>query len=63
MLELAAFAQRGIGVIGSKAAFIEWVHSPLVALGNKMPLDFLDTSFGIQMVTKMLGRLEQGVYF
>lgn len=62
VLELAAFAQRGIEVIGDKESFAEWLHSPLVALGNKTPLDFLDTSFGIQMVTKILGRLEQGVY-
>jgi len=62
VLELAAFAQRGIEVIGDKESFTEWLHSPLVALGNKTPLDFLDTSFGIQMVTKVLGRLEQGVY-
>ena len=62
VLELAAFTQRGIEVIGSKEGFIEWLHSPLVALGNKMPVDFLDTSFGIQMAIKILGRLEQGVY-
>lgn len=62
VLELAAFAQRGIEVIGNKESFAEWLHSPVVSLGNKMPLDFLDTSFGIQMVTKLLGRLEQGVY-
>lgn len=62
VLELAAFAQRGIEVIGDKVSFAEWLQSPLVALGNKTPLDFLDTSFGIQMVTKILGRLEQGVY-
>lgn len=62
VLELAAFAQRGIDVIGSREGFIEWLHSPLMALGNKTPLDFLDTSFGIHLVTKMLGRLEQGVY-
>jgi putative toxin-antitoxin system antitoxin component (TIGR02293 family) len=62
VLELAAFAQRGIEVIGSKAGFAEWLHSPLTALGNKMPVDFLDTSFGISLVLKILGRLEQGVY-
>ena len=62
VLELAAFAQRGIEVIGDKESFAEWLHSPLVSLGNKTPLNFLDTSFGIQMVTKLLGRLEQGVY-
>ncbi len=62
VLELAAFAQRGIDVIGNKTAFAEWLHSPLASLGNKTPLDFLDTSFGIQMITRLLGRLEQGVY-
>ena len=62
VLELAAFVQRGIEVIGNKSAFIDWLHSPVLSLGNKAPIDFLDTSFGIQMVTKILGRLEQGVY-
>lgn len=62
VLELASFAQRGIEVIGNKDAFIEWLHSPLMALGNKAPLDYLDTSFGIQMVIKVLGRLEHGVF-
>ncbi|MBS1620498.1 MAG: DUF2384 domain-containing protein [Bacteroidetes bacterium] len=62
VLELAAFAQRGIEVIGSKQGFIEWLQSPLIMLDNKSPLDYLDTSFGIQMITKILGRLEQGVY-
>jgi len=62
VLELAAFASRGIQVIGSKSGFQQWMHSPLLALGNRKPLDFLDTTFGIQMVSKILGRLEQGVY-
>jgi putative toxin-antitoxin system antitoxin component (TIGR02293 family) len=62
VLELASFAQRGIQVIGEKEAFAEWVHSPLVALDNKKPIDFLDTSFGINVLLKILGRLEQGVY-
>lgn len=62
VLELAAFTQRGIEVTGSKESFQEWLQSPLISLGNNTPLHFLDTSFGIQMVTKVLGRLEQGVY-
>lgn len=62
VLELAAFAQRGIEVIGSKESFAEWISSPLISPGSKAPLDFLDTSFGIRMVTKIFGRLEQGVY-
>ncbi|MGB3004904.1 MAG: antitoxin Xre/MbcA/ParS toxin-binding domain-containing protein [Chitinophagaceae bacterium] len=62
VLELASFVQRGIQVIGNKQAFKEWLHSSLIALGNQTPIDYLDTSFGIQMVIKILGRLEHGVY-
>ncbi len=62
VLELASFVQRGIQVIGSRDGFAEWLQSPLLALGNKKPLDFLDTSFGINFLLKILGRLEQGVY-
>ncbi len=62
VLELASFAQRGIDVIGSKDGFTEWIQSPLPALGNKTPVDFLDTSFGINFLLKILGRLEQGVF-
>lgn len=62
VLELATFVQRGIEVIGGREAFKEWLHSPLMSLGDKSPLDFLDTSFGIQMASKILGRIEHGVY-
>jgi putative toxin-antitoxin system antitoxin component (TIGR02293 family) len=62
VLELAAFIKRGIDVIGSEEAFKEWLHSPILALGNRAPIDFLDTTFGIQMAVRVLGRLEQGVF-
>ena len=62
VLELAAFTKRGIDVIGSRDAFKEWLHHPVLALGNRKPIDFLDTTFGIQIVLKILGRLEQGVF-
>lgn len=62
VLELAAFASRGVQVIGSKNGFQQWLSTPVLALGNRIPLEFLDTTFGIQMVLKVLGRLEQGVF-
>jgi putative toxin-antitoxin system antitoxin component (TIGR02293 family) len=62
VLELAAFAKRGIDVTGSEEAFKQWLHAPILALGNKKPIDYLDTSFGMQMALKVLGRLEQGVF-
>ena len=62
VLELSSLVSRGVEVIGNDADFKEWLHSPVLALGNRKPLDFLDTSFGIQMVLKVLGRLEMGVF-
>lgn len=62
VLELASFTLRGIEVLGTKELFQEWLQSPIMSLGNKKPLEFLDTTFGIQLVLKILGRLEQGVY-
>ncbi len=62
VLELSSLVSRGVEVIGNDEDFKEWLHSPILALGNRKPLDFLDTSFGIQMVLKVLGRLEMGVF-
>lgn len=62
VLELAAFAQRGLEVFGSQANFAEWLQSPLIALDGSLPKSLLDTSFGIGVLTDLLGRIEYGVY-
>jgi putative toxin-antitoxin system antitoxin component (TIGR02293 family) len=62
VLEIAEFIEQGIKILGSKQAFQQWVQTPLMALGMQTPLHFLDTSFGIRMVHKVLARLQEGVY-
>lgn len=62
VIELAQIAGRGIEVLGSKDNFQQWLHSGLIALSGKRPIDFLDTSFGIRMLYRLLGRIEHGVY-
>ncbi len=62
VMELASFTQRGIDVLGSQAAFSLWLKSPLPALNHDTPLQYLDTSFGIQLLQNILGRLQHGVY-
>jgi putative toxin-antitoxin system antitoxin component (TIGR02293 family) len=62
MIALAAFSQKAIQVLGSQKALQSWIKSPLMALDFKKPTDFLDTTFGINMLYKILGRIEQGVY-
>jgi putative toxin-antitoxin system antitoxin component (TIGR02293 family) len=61
-IELAQIVGKGIEVFGSKDNFQQWLHSGLIALSGKKPIDFLDTSFGIRMLYRLLGRIEHGVY-
>ncbi len=62
LLELASLSKRAIHVLGSREALVRWLQSPILALNNKKPVDYLDTTFGINILFKILGRIEQGVY-
>jgi putative toxin-antitoxin system antitoxin component (TIGR02293 family) len=62
VIELAKLYSRGEEVFGSLDAFKEWMNSTVMALGNKKPKDFLDTSLGIEMLMDELGRIEQGIF-
>lgn len=61
-IEIAQVIAKGVAVFGSQDRFLGWLNSPIVALGNKMPMDLLDTTFGIQILVRILGRIEYGVY-
>ena len=59
------FAQvlfRAEEVLGTKEKAKTWLETPQLAMGNKTPISFLDTSFGAQFIMDELGRLEQGVF-
>src|SRR6266487_585196 len=62
VIELAKLYSRGEEVFGSLDAFKEWMDSTVMALGNKEPKEFLDTSLGIEMLMNELGRIEQGIF-
>jgi putative toxin-antitoxin system antitoxin component (TIGR02293 family) len=62
VIELAKLYSRGEEVFGSLDAFKEWMNSTVMALGNKKPKEFLDTSLGIEMLMDELGRIEQGIF-
>jgi putative toxin-antitoxin system antitoxin component (TIGR02293 family) len=61
LLALGALASRGIDAFGGADGFRQWVHAPLLALGNKRPIDYLDTTFGIQMLHTLIARMEWGI--
>ena len=62
VIELAKVYSRGEEVFGTLDAFKEWMNSTVMALGNKKPKEFLDTSMGIEMLMDELGRIEHGIF-
>lgn len=40
----------------------QWIERPQPALGGKKPAEFLDTPTGIEVVSRVLGAIESGVY-
>lgn len=62
LLEVARLYAKGQDVFESLDAFKKWMTEPVIALGHKMPIDFLDTSMGIRLLEDELGRIEQGIF-
>lgn len=62
LIEMAKLYTRGEDVFESLENFKTWMATPVAALGNKQPKDFLDTSMGIQLLMDELGRIEHGIF-
>ncbi len=61
-IEMARVMVRAHSIFEDDATARYWLNSPLIVLGGIAPIDLFDTSFGVQMVMDLLGRIEQGVY-
>ncbi|WP_131535876.1 type II RES/Xre toxin-antitoxin system antitoxin [Pedobacter nototheniae] len=61
-IELARLYEHGIDVLGDTKTFNTWMRSPNKALNDEIPLNLLDTSIGFELVLKVLGRIEYGVF-
>lgn len=62
ILEIAEVISRGIDVLGTLESFTSWLHSEIRHLDYQKPIQFLDTSFGTNLIKDTLGRIEYGVY-
>lgn len=62
LLLLSQLATYGSIVFQDKAKFTRWLRRPLRLLGERSPLDLLDSLTGIQLVDDILGRIEYGVF-
>jgi putative toxin-antitoxin system antitoxin component (TIGR02293 family) len=48
-------------VLGDEEQAREWLRSPQIGLGNRVPLELLTTEAGAREVEDLLGRIEYGV--
>jgi len=62
ILELAELHQRGEQVFGSNKKFLLWLDSPIAALNNTPPREWLDTQQGIKAIMNELGRIQHGIF-
>lgn len=60
--ELARLFGLGYAVFDSKEDFRKWLMTPSRTLGNKIPFELLDSSFGFEMVENEIVRIQHNVY-
>ncbi len=60
-VRLGRVLSLALEIFGNKRqATIEWLHDPIIALGGKAPVDFLDTDAGLRRVEQVLLQLDYG---
>jgi putative toxin-antitoxin system antitoxin component (TIGR02293 family) len=60
--ELAKLFGLGYEVFDTKDDFKRWLRTPSKSLGNKMPFELLDSSFGFELVENEIIRIQYNVY-
>ena len=60
--EVARLFGLGYEVFDSKEDFKQWLMTPLKTLGDKVPFELLDSSFGFEMVENEIVRIQYNVY-
>ncbi|WP_244103033.1 MbcA/ParS/Xre antitoxin family protein [Burkholderia gladioli] len=42
---------------------LDWLHSPVPALGGQRPVDYLHTPEGIDLISRLLASAQTGAYW
>lgn len=61
-LQLAKLYAKGENVFGDLDRFKHWMEHPNMALAMKRPKELLDTTFGFQLLSEELVRIEHGIF-
>lgn len=62
LLMLGRLAGHGEAVFQDAGKFTRWLRRPLRLLGDREPLDLMDSPTGVLLVEDILGRIEHGVF-
>ena len=62
ILMLADTLFYGQSVFEDKDRFNSWMQTNNKSLGDRTPIELMDTVYGIQEVKKLIGRIEYGVF-
>jgi len=62
LYELARIYNRATDILGDQATAEHWLNRGQIALGNKTPLEILDTTEGMRLVDDLLFQIEYGFY-
>lgn len=62
LIELAEVTRLGLDVFDSSEQFSLWLNTLNQALGRQKPIDLLNDSYGKELVTAELTRIEHGIF-
>ncbi len=62
LYEFARLYVRGLDILGDKQTLDQWLNRQNLALGEKTPLELLDTIEGFRLVDNLLAQIEYGFY-
>ena len=60
LLRLARVGAQAVATLGSEEKAVQWLRRPNRALGQRVPLDLIDSDIGTRQVEEVLGRIEHG---
>lgn len=61
IIEMAEVTKLGLDVFGDMNKFKLWLNTPCFALGSEKPINFLQDSYGKEMIMAELTRINYGI--
>jgi putative toxin-antitoxin system antitoxin component (TIGR02293 family) len=62
IVQIDLLYKKGADVFGSEENFHTWMETKSIPLGGVKPKGLLDTTYGINLITDELGRIEHGIF-